>query len=122
MASSHRLRFSAGLAVLSVLIALVVWQGSFTVGDYGPQTPEQTYVFWALSTLIFLLTVLVGFILCRDAVKLYFARPAGVEGTRIRTKILVGALGLVFLPTVFLFLWSFEVLNRNLDKWFSRPA
>ncbi|MCX7603257.1 MAG: ATP-binding protein, partial [Bryobacteraceae bacterium] len=47
---------------------------------------------------------------------------AGVEGTRIRTKILVGALGLVFLPTVFLFLWSFEVLNRNLDKWFSRPA
>lgn len=122
MPSSHRLRFSAGLAALAVLLGLVVWQGSFTMGDYGPQTPEQTYVFWALSTIIFLLTVLLGFILFRDAVKLYFARRAGVEGTRIRTKILVGALGLVFLPTVFLFLWSFEVLNRNLDKWFSRPA
>jgi nitrogen fixation/metabolism regulation signal transduction histidine kinase len=122
MPSSHRIRFTAGLAILSVLIGLVVWQGSFTVGDYGPQSPEQTYVFWALSTVIFLLTVLVGFILFRDAVKLYFARRAGVEGTRIRTKILVGALGLVFLPTVFLFLWSVEVLNRNLDKWFSRPA
>ncbi len=122
MAASHRLRFSAGLLALSVLIALVVWQGSFTVGDYGPETPEQTYVFWALSSLIFLLTVLLAFILFRDAVKLYFARRAGVEGARIRTKILVGALGLVFLPTVFLFLWSVEVLNRNLDKWFSRPA
>lgn len=122
MPSSHRLRFSAGLAALAVLLGLVVWQGSFTMGDYGPQTPEQTFVFWALSTIIFLLTVLLGFILFRDAVKLYFARRAGVEGTRIRTKILVGALGLVFLPTVFLFLWSFEVLNRNLDKWFSRPA
>jgi nitrogen fixation/metabolism regulation signal transduction histidine kinase len=122
MPTRHRLRFSAGLAALSVLIALVVWQGSFTVGDYGPQTPEQTYVFWALSTVIFLLTVLLGFILFRDAIKLYFARRAGVEGARIRTKILVGALGLVFLPTVFLFLWSVEVLNRNLDKWFSRPA
>ena len=122
MSEPRRVHFWAGLAILSVLIALMVWQGSFTVGDYGPQTPEQTYVFWALSTVIFLLTVLLGFILFRDAVKLYFARRAGVEGTRIRTKILVGALGLVFLPTVFLFLWSVEVLNRNLDKWFSRPA
>lgn len=122
MALSHKVRFSAGLIALSVLLALVVWQGSFTVGDYGPESPEQTYVFWALSSLIFLLTVLLAFILFRDAVKLYFARRAGVEGTRIRTKILVGALGLTLLPAVFLFLWSFEVLNRNLDKWFSRPA
>ncbi len=122
MPVSQRFRFSAGLIALSVLLALVVWQGSFTVGDYGPETPEQTYVFWALSSLIFLLTVLLAFMLFRDAVKLYFARRAGVEGTRIRTKILVGALGLTLLPSVFLFLWSFEVLNRNLDKWFSRPA
>lgn len=122
MPVSQRFRFSAGLIALSVLLALVVWQGSFTVGEYGPETPEQTYVFWALSSLIFLLTVLLAFMLFRDAVKLYFARRAGVEGTRIRTKILVGALGLTLLPSVFLFLWSFEVLNRNLDKWFSRPA
>lgn len=122
MALSQKFRFTAGLIALSVLLALVVWQGSFTVVDSGPETPEQTYVFWALSSLIFLLTVLLAFILFRDAVKLYFARRAGVEGTRIRTKILVGALGLTLLPAVFLFLWSFEVLNRNLDKWFSRPA
>ncbi|MFZ5926190.1 MAG: sensor histidine kinase [Acidobacteriota bacterium] len=122
MSLSHRFRFSAGLIALSVLLALVVWQGSFTVSESGPESPEQTYVFWALSSLIFLLTVLLAFILFRDAIKLYFARRAGVEGTRIRTKILVGALGLTLLPAVFLFLWSFEVLNRNLDKWFSRPA
>lgn len=122
MPISHKVRFSAGLGALSVLLALVIWQGSFTLGDYGPASPEQTYVFWALSSLIFLLTVLLAFILFRDVVKLYFARRAGVEGTRIRTKILVGALGLTLLPAVFLFLWSFEVLNRNLDKWFSRPA
>jgi nitrogen fixation/metabolism regulation signal transduction histidine kinase len=103
-------------------MALVIWQGSFTVGDYGPTTPEQTYVFWGLSTLIFLMTVLLGFMLFRDAVKLYFARRAGVEGSRIRTKILVGALSLTLMPTIFLVLWSVEVLNRNLDKWFSRPA
>ncbi|MGJ5815521.1 sensor histidine kinase [Paludibaculum fermentans] len=118
----QRVRFGAGLVVLSILIYLVVLQGSFTVGDYGPSTPEQTYVFWGLSTLTFLLTVLLAFMLFRDAVKLYFARRAGVEGSRIRTKMLVGALSLTFLPTIFLVLWSISVLNRNLDKWFSRPA
>lgn len=122
MAVRQRLRFGIGLALLSILMALVIWQGSFTVGDYGPASTEQTYVFWGLSTLIFLLTVLLGFMLFRDAVKLYFARRAGVEGSRIRTKILVGALSLTLMPTIFLVLWSVEVLNRNLDKWFSRPA
>lgn len=118
----QRVRFGVGLAALSILIYLVVLQGSFTVGDYGPATPEQTYVFWGLSTLTFVLTVLLAFMLFRDAVKLYFARRAGVEGSRIRTKMLVGALSLTFLPTIFLVLWSVSVLNRNLDKWFSRPA
>ncbi len=119
---NHRYRFGFGVAALLVLTALVIWQGSFTVGDYGPRTPDQTYVYWGLSTLIFLMTVLLAFMLFRDAVKLYTARRAGQEGSRIRTKILVGALTLTFLPTIFLVLWSVEVLNRNLDKWFSRPG
>jgi PAS domain S-box-containing protein len=119
---NHRYRFGFGLATLLILTALVIWQGSFTVGDYGPRTPDQTYVYWGLSTLIFLMTVLLAFMMFRDAAKLYAARRAGLEGSRIRTKILVGALTLTFLPTIFLVLWSVEVLNRNLDKWFSRPG
>lgn len=118
----QRYRFGIGIALLLILTALVVWQGSFSVGDYGPASAQQTYVFWGLSTLIFLLTVLLAFMLFRDAVKLYVARRAGKEGSRIRTKIVIGALSLTFLPTIFLVLWSVEVLNRNLDKWFSRPA
>jgi nitrogen fixation/metabolism regulation signal transduction histidine kinase len=118
----QRYRFGAGLLLLLGLMGLVIWQGSFTVGEYGPGTPEQTYVFWGMSTLIFVLTVLVGFLLFRDAVKLYFARRAGVEGSRIRTKILIGAVSLTMMPTFFLVVWSVEVLNRNLDKWFSRPG
>lgn len=118
----QRYKFALGLALLLVLTGLVIWQGSFTMGGYAPASLEQTYVFWGLSTLIFLLTVLLAFMLFRDAVKLYVARRAGVEGSRIRTKIVIGALTLTFLPMLFLVLWSVEVLNRNLDKWFSRPG
>jgi PAS domain S-box-containing protein len=119
---SHKVKFGVGIGLLTVLLTVVLYQGSFSTGEYGPTSPQQTYVYWGLSTLTFLLTVLLGFILFRDAIKLYVARRAGVEGSKIRTKILVAALSLCFLPTMFLVLWSVEVLNRNLDKWFSRPA
>ena len=119
---SHKVKFGVGIGLLTVLLTVVLYQGSFSIGEYGPTSTQQTYVYWALSTLTFLLTVLLGFILFRDAIKLYIARRAGVEGSKIRTKILVAALSLCFLPAMFLVLWSVEVLNRNLDKWFSRPA
>src|SRR5205085_11642043 len=44
------------------------------------------------------------------------------EGSRIRSKLVFGAVALSLLPVVFLFLFSYAVLNRNLDKWFSAPV
>jgi len=117
-----RLFYGGGAAVLALLVTLVVWQGSFSFGDYGPETPQQTYIYWAVSTLVFLLTLTLGFILFRTGVKLYIERRSNREGSRIKTKMVVGALTLSFLPVFFLVLWSVYVLNRNLDKWFSRPT
>ncbi len=117
-----RYLFWSGIALLAILSVLVVWQVSFTFGDYGPENAAQTFVFWAISTLIFLLTVTLGFMLFRTAVKLYFERQANREGSRIKTKLLVGALALSLLPVVFLSMFSYVILNRNVEKWFSRPA
>jgi PAS domain S-box-containing protein len=117
-----RLLLTAGTVALAVLIALLVWQSSFTFGDYGPSSPQEAYLFWAVSTLVFLLTITLGFMLFRTGVKLYIERQKNREGSRIKTRLVVGALALSFLPVFFLMLWGFFVLNRNLDKWFSRPA
>ncbi len=117
-----RVVYGSGILVLAILVALLVWQGSFEFGAYGPVTPAQTTLYWAVSTLVFLLTVLLGFMLFRTAVKLYIERRTNREGSRIKTKLVIGALALSFLPVFFLVLWSVFVLNRNLDKWFSRPA
>ncbi len=117
-----RLLLTVGTVALAVLIGLLVWQSSFTFGDYGPSSPQEAYLFWAVSTLVFLLTVTLGFMLFRTGVKLYIERQKNREGSRIKMRLLVGALALSFLPVFFLMLWGFFVLNRNLDKWFSRPA
>ena len=77
---------------------------------------------WATSTVIFVLTVTLAFMLLRMGVKLYIERQRDKEGSRIRSKLLVGALALTITPVLFSVLFSVYVLNRTLDKWFNRPA
>ena len=117
-----RYTYISGLVLLAILSTLLVWEMSFSFGEYGPSTLAQTFVFWAVSTLIFLLTVTLGFMLFRTGVKLYIERQANREGSRIQTRFVAGALALTLLPVVFLALFSYVILNRNVEKWFSRPA
>src|SRR5262249_32389718 len=102
--------------------ALVVWQGHFHQKDFLPSNPAQTLILWAVSTLIFILMVTVGWILVREFIKLYVARQANQPGSRIPTKLIVGALLLSCLPVFFLGLWSYEVLNLNITAWFTNPV
>jgi len=114
-------RIFTWLAVLAILLTFVVWQVSFKFTD-APANAAQTYIFWAISTLIFVLTVILGFMLFRTFVKLYLERRRNREGSRLKSKFVLGALALSFLPVVFLVFFSYVILNRTLEKWFSRPA
>jgi two-component system nitrogen regulation sensor histidine kinase NtrY len=117
-----RVAFGSGLLLLAILVTLVVWQGSFNLDQFAPSSIQQTYLFWAVSTLVFILTVMLGFILFRTAVRMYIERQSNRPGSHIKSKMIGGALALSVLPVIFLVLWSVSVLNRNLDSWFSRPA
>lgn len=117
-----RVLFAFGVLLLLVLATLVLWQGSLDFGRYGPESSTQVYLLWSTSTLVFLLTVTLSFYLARALVKLYVERRQGAEGSRIRTKLVMGALALSTLPSLFLVVFDIEVLNRTLDKWFARPA
>lgn len=108
--------------VLSLLVGILVWQGSFSFGDFGPEGPNQLYIFWAVSTLVFLLAVLIAFLLFRSFIKIYLERQRNREGSQLRTKLLIASLGITVLPVFFFAFFSIIVLNRQLDKWFSRPA
>ena len=112
----------SGLLLLAILVTLVVWQGSFTFGPFAPSSMQQTILFWAVSTFIFVLTITLGFILFRTGLKLYMERQNNRPGSHIKSKLIGGAIALSALPVFFLVLWSVSVLNRNLESWFSRPA
>jgi PAS domain S-box-containing protein len=107
---------------LAILLALIVWQVSFDFGTFGAANASQTVTFWAVSTLVFLGTVTLGFMLFKTMIRLYLERQSGKEGSRIKIKLLTGALALSLLPVAFQFAFSYGILNRNLEKWFSRPS
>jgi len=117
-----RILFAVGLLALLILATLVLWQGSLDFGTYSPESSTQVYLLWAVSTLVVLLTITLSFMLGRAAVKLYIERQQGVEGSRIRTKLVLGALALALLPAIFVVGFDIQILNRTLDKWFAKPS
>src|SRR5882757_8430115 len=116
-----RFLYGSGVVLLAILATLVIWQVSFKFEEY-PESLNQTFIFWAVSTLVFVLTITLGFILFRTGVKLYIERRRNREGSRIESKLYFGALALSFMPVCFLVTFSYMVLNRQVDKWFSRPG
>ena len=102
--------FGLGVLVLLFLTTLVVWQGSFRV-DYAPESSAQVFLFWAISTLVFLMTITLGFMLFRQGLKLYIERQSGQEGSRLRSKLVAGALALSILPVVFLVIFIISLVT-----------
>ncbi|MDQ1472929.1 MAG: two-component system, NtrC family, nitrogen regulation sensor histidine kinase NtrY [Bryobacterales bacterium] len=110
-------------AILLVASAtLVLWQGSFDFGRFRPEDPEQTFVFFGVSLLIFLLMVTLGFMLVRIILKLWVERRSDRLGSRIRTKLITGALALSLMPVIFMVLFNYYVMNRTLKHWFTGPT
>jgi len=107
-------------AIFLVLLALLVWQGSFSF-PFHPDSHE-TILLSAVSLVIFILLLTLAFILFRDTIKLYIDRRNQREGSRIRSKLLFGAIALTVAPTLFSALFNYGVLNRTLEKWFNFPA
>ena len=59
-----------------------------------------------------------SFVLLRNLFRLWADRRAGQMGSRFRTKMVFGAMGISLLPVALLFVVSYALLNRTLTKWF----
>ncbi|HWP85806.1 MAG TPA: HAMP domain-containing protein, partial [Terriglobia bacterium] len=114
--------FIAACSVLVLLLAVSVFGlTSLRLPFIRPADSSEIIVLFALSAIIFLGLVIFGFILFRSLFKLYLERRANRLGSKFKTKMVFGAIGLSVLPVFFLFLFSYSLINRTLDKWFSRP-
>jgi two-component system nitrogen regulation sensor histidine kinase NtrY len=119
-----RLLYGLYAVLFIVSVTLIVWQGSFSgsFGSFAPDDPDQTIVVYGVSTIIFLVFVYLGFMLMRLIWKIWMERASDRPGSRIKTKLVAGALMLSVMPVFFMVLFSVYVLNNSIGKWFNLPA
>jgi two-component system, NtrC family, nitrogen regulation sensor histidine kinase NtrY len=116
---SQLLLVLGGLAI-ALLLAAVFTLGSLTL-PFQPRQLDQILVLYALSTFIVAALLVFGLILTRSLLRLWAERRAHQPGSRFKTKMVLGAIAVSFLPVVFLFFVSYALLNRTLVLWFPRP-
>ena len=104
-----------------MLLVIIVSQAAFNLKFLRPDSLGQIFALIALSTLIFMALVALIFVLLRTVIKLYLERQSGVAGSRFRSKMVLGALVISFGPVLALFFFSYGLMNRSIDKWFSQP-
>ena len=104
-----------------VLLGILVSLTAFDLNFLRPGTNQDLAVFAALTALIFLLFVALTFVLMRNLLKLFAERRLGVLGSKFRTRMVAGALLLSSVPVMVMYWFSYGLMNRSIDKWFSTP-
>lgn len=116
-----RLWLVVGLVVVVLLAAAVFTLGSLNVPLVHPEQGNGFVILFAVT--IFVVTALIVFtlIMLRALVRTWAERRSGQMGSRFKVKMVLGAMGVSLLPVVFLFFFSYALVNRTLGTWFPKP-
>ncbi len=120
--STTRRKLLIGLGVCLILFIILATLNAFNLSFLNPASPLQTLVFITLSTLAFVLFVVVLVLLVRNFLRLYADQRSRILGTRLRTRMLWGAVLVSLVPLAFMFAFSYLLMNRAVDRWFSQPV
>ena len=117
-------RRSVVLLACGVLLffALLGTLQAFNIRVLNPVTAGETLVFTGLTVVVFLLLMVLLMLLLRNILKLYADQSSSALGARLRTRMVLGATLIALTPAVFMFLFSFLLMNRSIDRWFSQPT
>ena len=118
----RRKMISIALGVLLLVIIATLTTLNNNLRFVNPSTTGEIFVFTGLSAVVFLVFVAVLVMLVRNVLKLYADQRSRVMGTRLRTRMLWGAVLVSLLPIAFMSLFNFVLINRAVDHWFSTPV
>lgn len=111
------------LAVPSlILFAVLLSLSSSDLRFIRPKTSEETVTLVSLTLLVSLLFGGLTFVLLRNLIKVFAERRMGVLGSKFRTRLVVASLLLSFVPVIVMFWFSYGLMNRSIERWFSTPV
>ena len=121
--TSGRRKLVIALAIGAfLLLAVMVGQASFNLKFLSPDSNQELLFFVGLSGLIFFAFVALSVVLGRNLLKVYAEWRQGVAGSKFRWRLVVVSLLLSSLPVMAMFWFSYLLMNRSIDKWFSQPV
>src|SRR5271154_5207033 len=116
----RQLWLTIGGIVVAMLAAAVFTLGSLDI-PLRPEEGNAFVIFFALSTVFAAALLVFSLILTRSLLRLWDERRSGQMGSRFKVKMVMGAMGVSLLPIVFLFFFSYSLVNRTLNSWFPKP-
>ena len=121
--TKHRKTVVAALAVgLFLLLLIFSALQALNLPFLQPHSAGLILLFTGLSVVAFLIFVVLLVLLSRNILKLYADQRSRVLGSRLRSRMLWGAVLVSLIPLVFMFAFSYDLLNRSVDRWFSQPV
>src|SRR5215472_17760473 len=110
---------TGGVVLFFALLGGLQWFNTSSVSFLNPETSGETLAYTGLTVIIFLLLIVLLMLLLRNILKLYADQGSSALGARLRTRLALGAALIALMPAVLMFLFSFQLMNRSIDRWFS---
>jgi two-component system, NtrC family, nitrogen regulation sensor histidine kinase NtrY len=107
---------------LLVLFAALAALNAFNKRFLDPETTTQIFLYTGLSVVAFLLFIAILVLLVRNVLKLYADHRSRVMGTRLRTRMLWGAVLVSLLPLAFMYMFSYLLMNHAVERWQMQPV
>ncbi len=108
--------------ILILLAGVVFALAAFNLPFIEYSRPGQNVLLFTLSTSIFVVLLVFGFIFLRTLVKTWVEWKQGKPGSRFKTSLLAMLIVLTLLPAISVFAYAYGLIHRNIDRWFGAPV
>jgi len=125
LADSRRRKIAlltGGALLVFALLGTLQWFNTSRVDFLNPETYGQTMALTALEVLLFLLLLLLLVLLFRTVLRVYVGQGSDGVAARLRSRMVLGAVIITLMPAALMFLFSYLLMNRSLERWFSPDA
>nr|HDN00093.1 HAMP domain-containing protein [Deltaproteobacteria bacterium] len=102
-----------------VFIALLSLAEYYLISHSSPLSTSSNVLIFAVINLDIFLILLLGFLVVRNLTKLVFEDKKHLLGAKLRTKLVIAFISISLIPTILLFLVSFQFLRTSIGYWFN---
>ena len=113
-------RIISGIIILLIVLFVIIDYFIRQSTEFSPANVTNILLV-SLQIIVLLLALILFFVLARNVIKLYLERKQRVVGSHFKIKLVIFFTALSFLPTLLLFLFTSDLINRNIEQWFKTP-